>query len=154
MCSIGGRSSSMLCSLLPSLIHAAYALLSLYSPFLSSASGSSSVEAAFFNVNLRNKPHAVTAPPPPYGALVRERGRRPRSRTPPSGRPAVEGSIGHASQLAGQPHRSHNFFTMAFTLSGKKSYGHLITFKSSSSKYKVFTGSIAMDFIFEFAKNG
>ena len=38
-----------------------------------------------------------------------------------------------------------------FILSGKKSSGHLITFKSSSSKYKVFPGSIAMDFIFEFA---
>ena len=33
----------------------------------------------------------------------------------------------------------------------EKSSGHLITFKSSSSKYKVFPGSIAMDFIFEFA---
>ena len=30
----------------------------------------------------------------------------------------------------------------------------MINFKSSSSKYKVFPGSIAMDFIFEFAKNG
>ena len=32
----------------------------------------------------------------------------------------------------------------------EKSSGHLITFKSSSSKYKVFPGSIAMNFIFEF----
>ena len=38
-----------------------------------------------------------------------------------------------------------------FCLNGKKSSGHLITFKSSSSKYKVFPGSIAMDFIFEVA---
>ena len=38
-----------------------------------------------------------------------------------------------------------------FSLIGEKKYGHLITFKSISSKYKVFPGSIAMDFIFEFA---
>ena len=51
----------------------------------------------------------------------------------------------------GQPHRSHNFLLWYFVSMAKKNYGHLITFKSSSSKYKVFPGSIAMDFIFEFA---
>ena len=43
---------------------------------------------------------------------------------------------------------------LIFRLIRKKSSGPLITFKSSSSKYKVFPWSIAMDFIFEFAKNG
>ena len=48
----------------------------------------------------------------------------------------------------GQPHRSG---FMHFTSLAKTNYESRITFKSISSRYKVFPGSIAMVFIFEFA---